>query len=270
MRSSSLFLSLLIHLLFLLALASWSSSLLKEVKKRPAVVEIPVELSYLEPPPAPKKREVQPPERKEKKSPPKPQKKVVKKVKRKPLKPRPERKKRRKTVKRELPPKPHKVKEVKKASEPEGEVKKEFPTSANKPLREVSSVKEESETPPPQKEEPEAQSKALPVSREARKPAPKHPQFNPEDYKRLVVAVLEKNKFYPPLARRMGIEGEVEVEITFNRAGEPVSVKVLNSPPGVLKRAAVKLIKKSEFPPLPVYYDKPTLTLKVGILYRLK
>jgi protein TonB len=264
MRSSSLFLSLLIHLLFLLALASWSSSLLKEVKKRPAIVEIPVELSYLEPPPAPKKREAQPPERKEKKPSPELQKKVVKKDRRKPLKPRPERRKRRKTVKRELPPKPHKVKEVKKAAEPEGEVKKEFPTSANKPLREVSGA------PLPQKEEPEAKSKALPVSGEAQKPAPKPPQFNPEDYKRLVVAVLEKNKFYPPLARRMGIEGLVEVEITFNRAGEPVSVKVLNSPPGVLKRAAVKLIKKSEFPPLPVYYDKPTLTLKVGILYRLE
>ena len=269
MRSSSLFLSLLIHLLFLLALASWSSSLLKEVKKRPAVVEIPVELSYLEPPPAPKKREAQPLERKEKKPPSEPQ-KVVKKVKRKPLKPRPEREKRRKTVKRELPPEPHKVKEVKKSSEPEGEVKKGLPASASKPLREVSSVKGESGAPLPQKEEPEAQSKALPVSGKAQKPAPKPPQFNPEDYKRLVVAVLEKNKFYPPLARRMGIEGLVEVEITFNREGKPVEVKVLNSPPRVLRRAAVKLIKESEFPPLPPSYGGETLSLKVGIAYRLK
>ena len=97
----------------------------------------------------------------------------------------------------------------------------------------------------------------------------KRSSFNPQDYRKLVISTLNKNKFYPPLARRLGIEGRVELRITFNRKGEPIKVEVLNSPHFVLKKAAVKLIKKSSFPPLPEDYPEDTLTLKVAIVYRL-
>ncbi|WP_457680355.1 energy transducer TonB [Thermovibrio sp.] len=95
------------------------------------------------------------------------------------------------------------------------------------------------------------------------------PSFNPLDYKRLVLEVLRKKKFYPPLARRLGVEGVVRLEVVFDRSGKVLKVKVLNSPPFVLKRAAVKLVKSCKFPPLPKTFKGKELRLEIEISYKL-
>ncbi len=72
-----------------------------------------------------------------------------------------------------------------------------------------------------------------------------------EDYLKLVLREVERNKFYPLIARRMGIEGRVKLKIVIGKEGELLSVSVLSSDSPVLKKAAVKTLKKCHFPPPP-------------------
>jgi len=258
MRGRSLLFSLLIHGFVLTALIFWSSSALL----RPPVKEVvlPIEVSALEEITPKVKKEIKP-------KPQKPQRpKAVKKTKPKPkvkrAKPkarsRPKPKLRTsKVVKeelkaKELPPAGAQVKEAKVAGVEEKPPP--LPGEGNK-AKKVNEVKE---------------AKGRLKTPELPPPPPKEPQFNPLDYKRLVVAALEKNKFYPPLAKRLGIEGSVEVEITVNRLGEVTEVKVVRGEHKILNRAALKLIKKSKLPPLPQSYKGESLTLTVSIGYALR
>jgi protein TonB len=96
-------------------------------------------------------------------------------------------------------------------------------------------------------------------------------EFNKEKYIAAVIAEIEKNKFYPPIARRMGIEGLVKVTITLSRSGKLKNVKVSSSSGSkLLDRAAVKLIKKCHFPPLPSEYKGQEFTIEIPINYVLR
>jgi len=96
-------------------------------------------------------------------------------------------------------------------------------------------------------------------------------EFNKEKYIAAVIAEIEKNKFYPPIARRMGIEGLVKVTITLSRSGKLKNVKVSSSSGSkLLDRAAVKLIKKCHFPPLPSEYKGQEFTIEIPINYALR
>jgi len=96
-------------------------------------------------------------------------------------------------------------------------------------------------------------------------------EFNKEKYIAAVIAEIEKNKFYPPIARRMGIEGLVKVTITLSRSGKLKNVKVSSSSGSkLLDRAAVKLIKKCHFPPLPSEYKGQEFTIEIPITYVLR
>jgi len=87
-----------------------------------------------------------------------------------------------------------------------------------------------------------------------------------EDYLKLVLQEIEKNKFYPLIARRMGIEGRVKLKIVIGKGGELLSVSVLSSDSSVLKRTAVKTLKKCHFPPPPGGKFETELTIR----YRLE
>ncbi len=87
-----------------------------------------------------------------------------------------------------------------------------------------------------------------------------------EDYLKLVLQEIEKNKFYPLIARRMGIEGRVKLKIVIGKEGELLSVSVLSSDSSVLKRAAVKTVKRCHFPPPPGGKFETELT----ICYKLR
>ena len=83
-----------------------------------------------------------------------------------------------------------------------------------------------------------------------------------EDYLKLVLREIERNKFYPLIARRMGIEGRVKLKIVIGKGGELLSVLVLLSDSSVLKRAAVKTLKRCHFPPPPGGKFETELTIR--------
>ncbi len=96
-------------------------------------------------------------------------------------------------------------------------------------------------------------------------------KFNRESYVSLIIQEIERKKFYPPLARRLGIEGKVVVRIVIDRGGKLKEVSVVKSSGNkILDRAALKLIRKCNFPPLPPEYQKETFDVEIPIRYELK
>lgn len=96
-------------------------------------------------------------------------------------------------------------------------------------------------------------------------------EFNRESYVSLIIREIERKKFYPPLARRLGIEGKVVVRIVVDRGGKLKEVNVVKSSGNkILDRAALKLIKKCDFPSLPPEYQKETFDVEIPIRYELK
>ncbi len=92
--------------------------------------------------------------------------------------------------------------------------------------------------------------------------------FNLEAYKNKVIEVIEENKFYPPLARRLGIEGEVKVLLTIGRKGELLKVETLSGN-RILREATVKILKRCNFPPLPKSFKGEEVRLELSICYKL-
>jgi protein TonB len=96
-------------------------------------------------------------------------------------------------------------------------------------------------------------------------------EFDRKKYISMLVAEIERRKFYPPIARRMGIEGVVRVKITLDREGKLKEVKVTSSSGSkILDRATVKLMKRCHFPPIPPEYDKEEFSVEIPIRYTLK
>jgi len=83
-----------------------------------------------------------------------------------------------------------------------------------------------------------------------------------ENYLKLLLAEIEKNKFYPLIARKMGIEGKVKLKVVVGSRGELLSVKVLSSDSSILERAAVKTLKRCHFPPPPNGKFETELTIR--------
>ncbi len=96
------------------------------------------------------------------------------------------------------------------------------------------------------------------------------PPFSIEPYVRAVISEINKHKTYPPLAKRLGIEGKVVLEVTINRDGAVRDIKVIKPAHGILNKAAVKLIRDCRFPPLPDGFEGNSLKVKVPISYVLK
>jgi len=262
MRKRALLLSFLIHGLFLALALPWLSLASRQERRE---VVVPIELDFsspLPPPPKPEKGKVKAPARVE----PKKGREVKKEAK--PVK-------KRKTLKKRAP-----VKRVKRVKEVVEKVKRNLkkeeekakgPTKAVKPP-ERESKKGASATPPFKGElEKEAKSppskEPLPLSKSF-KEEKREPEFELESYKALVLSALRKNKFYPPLARRLGIEGKVLVEIEVNKKGELLSVRALSGN-RVLKKGALKLVKRSKLPPLPSSFKGDKLKFRVEIVYKL-
>jgi len=83
-----------------------------------------------------------------------------------------------------------------------------------------------------------------------------------ENYLKLLLAEIEKNKFYPLIARKIGIEGKVKLKVVVGSRGELLSVKVLSSDSSILERAAVKTLKRCHFPPPPNGKFETELTIR--------
>jgi len=72
-----------------------------------------------------------------------------------------------------------------------------------------------------------------------------------ENYLKQVLKEVERHKFYPPVARRLGIEGRVKVEIVISPEGQLSSLRILSSPSRILTSAVVKILNNCSFPKPP-------------------
>lgn len=83
---------------------------------------------------------------------------------------------------------------------------------------------------------------------------------------------IEKNKFYPKLAKKMGIEGKCILRFTILRNGT-IKEFILDevSDFSVLNDAALKILQKiGKFKAFPSYVEKDELVLKIPIKYILQ
>jgi protein TonB len=90
-------------------------------------------------------------------------------------------------------------------------------------------------------------------------------------YKVLVFQALWSHRRYPPVAQRMGYQGDVEIEFTVNAQGEILARKVLSSSGfPVLDREGDALLQRvRRFPPFPKDLRHNVLTFRVAIPFQL-
>jgi len=95
--------------------------------------------------------------------------------------------------------------------------------------------------------------------------------FEEEQYRRLIIKLIEGNKFYPNRARKMRKEGKVLVSFTLNRNGSLRELNVLEvNGHSSFKKATMKAIQTSEnFPPFPADSHRQTWSFKTTLIYRL-
>ena len=91
-------------------------------------------------------------------------------------------------------------------------------------------------------------------------------------YLSVVTDLIEKNKFYPPVAKRMGHTGKVLLKLTLDKNGNILDVEVVEgSSFNSLREASTKIIDKiSKFPSIPSELGVDQLTFVVPIQYSLQ
>ncbi|MEO2068261.1 MAG: TonB family protein [Desulfurobacteriaceae bacterium] len=95
--------------------------------------------------------------------------------------------------------------------------------------------------------------------------------FDKKAYISLVLQEIERKKFYPPLAKRFGMEGKVWIKFIVNKKGKVLKVEVFRSSgKKILDKAALELISRCSFPPLPQNFKGETLEIEVAIRYSLE
>jgi protein TonB len=88
-----------------------------------------------------------------------------------------------------------------------------------------------------------------------------------QEHIRQIALLLRENLYYPRIARKRGITGDVTVAFELLRNGEVRNVDVVTGERAILNRAAIKTIERlsGEFPK-----PEEPLTLQVPINYRLQ
>ncbi len=92
------------------------------------------------------------------------------------------------------------------------------------------------------------------------------------EYLKAVREEIERNKYYPRIARKLHQTGIVEVEFVIRKDGRIEKISVITPcRHSRLNKAAVKTLEKiGSFKPLPAVFDSERLVLKVPINYKLK
>lgn len=87
-----------------------------------------------------------------------------------------------------------------------------------------------------------------------------------------VAELLNQNKIYPAMARRLEQQGRVLLKITVDKSGKLLDLKMLKeSPFGSLNEAALQMVKKvDQFPPLPKELSHEVVTFNVPVEYKLR
>lgn len=91
-----------------------------------------------------------------------------------------------------------------------------------------------------------------------------------DKYRLIVISEINRNKYYPIVAKRMEIEGTVTIGLTIEKNGKLKKVSIVSSSGSkILDRAAIKTTKKCNFPPFPPELSKEKIEFKVKLIYRL-
>ena len=91
-------------------------------------------------------------------------------------------------------------------------------------------------------------------------------------FKTMALAKIGRSRFYPSLAREMGLEGNVGLRFVIQPDGKVSDIKVVSpSPHEILNRAACETIKNaSPFYPMPKGMENTDIVMKIDIRFRLK
>ncbi|MFC1474492.1 TonB family protein [bacterium] len=92
------------------------------------------------------------------------------------------------------------------------------------------------------------------------------------DYQRELFKIIEKNKKYPPAARRRGLQGGVGVGFTILSDGSHKNLRVTKtSGNSLLDDSAVKTIESiPKFPPPPADLDMGEMSIELTIVFKLR
>lgn len=82
---------------------------------------------------------------------------------------------------------------------------------------------------------------------------------------------IQKNKYYPEIAKKLGIEGKVGISFDLLKDGQVEDIRILESSGNkILDSEAVNTIKKCiPFEKIPDYYNLNKMNLQVKIIYKL-
>lgn len=97
-------------------------------------------------------------------------------------------------------------------------------------------------------------------------------QALPPSYRRALIRWLERRKFYPPAARRAGLEGQVVLRIRLGRDGTVIETALAGSSGhAVLDEAALDLVGRAgDAPPLPADFPADQAELVAPLSFLLK
>jgi protein TonB len=112
---------------------------------------------------------------------------------------------------------------------------------------------------------------AIPAAPVQGQPTPKSSNAVPT-WKTKIVALLERNKRYPPAAQSRGEHGVAQVFFSLDRAGRLIDSRVmLSSGAAALDEEALALLHRAQpFPPPPAEMPGPHVDLVVPIRFNLK
>jgi len=93
-----------------------------------------------------------------------------------------------------------------------------------------------------------------------------------KEYMRYVSDTINKNKFYPKLAKKMGIEGECKIALKIISSGNIADFHLVQkSSYDAFNKTALEIIKRiGKFKPFPSRLQKKDLILEIPLRYNLK
>lgn len=90
-----------------------------------------------------------------------------------------------------------------------------------------------------------------------------------ESYTRRFINEINSHLVYPPQAKQMGLEGIGQFEVTINRKGEIISIKITNSGGKVFDDVTHETLNQSVLGPLPRAYKDEFVTYRLHYVFRL-
>lgn len=91
-------------------------------------------------------------------------------------------------------------------------------------------------------------------------------------YQLALAKAIEREKFYPPLARRLGQEGMIGVGFTVLADGRITNIHLVTPAAAeALNQGAIEAIKRvGQFKPIPPELGLPSMNLNIKLNYRLR